>query len=445
VSVRVPKTFYKGRKNHMKYFPIDSGLFIQNRQKFASALKPNAIAVFNSNDIMPTSADGVRSFIQNTDFFYLSGIDEEESILVIFPDAGEEKHREILFIKETSEEIAVWEGPKYSKEEASKISGIKTVCWTQEFEKVFNNVVFEADRIYLNTNEHLRADVAVETRNARFLKWCKRHYPLHKYERAAPIMQRLRPVKSRIEVELIKQACSITEKAFLRLLDFIRPGVWEFEIEAEIYHAFLTHRSRGPAYAPIVASGPNACILHYVQNHRQCADGDLLLMDFGAEYANYASDLTRTVPVNGKFTPRQKEIYNAVLRVQKAAVQMLEPGKSFETYNKAVGFVMEKELIGLGLLDAEAVKHQNPDDPLYKQYFMHGISHHLGLDVHDLGSKYRKFEDNMVLTCEPGIYIKAEGIGVRLENDILITKDGPVDLMGTIPVEAEEIEDLMNK
>jgi Xaa-Pro aminopeptidase len=429
----------------MKYLPIDSSLFIQNRQKFAAALKPNAIAVFNSNDIMPTSADGVRSFIQNTDFFYLSGIDEEESILVIFPDAGEEKHREILFIKETSEEIAVWEGPKYSKEDASKISGIKTVCWTREFEKVFNGVVFEADRIYLNTNEHLRADIAVETRNARFLKWCKRHYPLHKYERAAPIMQRLRPVKSRIEVELIKQACSITEKAFLRLLDFIRPGVWEFEIEAEIYHAFLTHRSRRPAYRPIVASGPNACILHYVQNHRQCADGDLLLMDFGAEYANYASDLTRTVPVNGKFTPRQKEIYNAVLRVQKAAVQMLEPGKSFETYNKAVGFVMEKELIGLGLLDAEAVKHQNPDDPLYKQYFMHGISHHLGLDVHDLGSKYRKFEDGMVLTCEPGIYIKAEGIGVRLENDIIITKNGPVDLMGTTPVEAEEIEDLMNK
>jgi Xaa-Pro aminopeptidase len=429
----------------MRYLRVDSSLFIQNRQKFATALKPNAVAVFNSNDIMPTSADGVRSFIQNTDFFYLSGIDEEESILFLFPDAGEEKHKEILFIKETSEEIAVWEGPKYSKEEASRISGIRTVYWAWEFDKVFKSLVFEADRIYLNTNEHLRADGIVETRDARFLKWCKRHYPLHQYERAAPIMHRLRPIKSGIEVELIKQACHITEKAFLRLLDFIRPGVWEFEIEAEIYHEFLTHRSRGPAYAPIIASGPNACILHYVQNNRQCSNGDLLLMDFGAEYGNYASDLTRTIPVNGQFTPRQKEIYNAVLRVQKTAVQMLEPGNSFETYNREVGLVMEKELIGLGLLDAGAVKNQNPDNPLYKQYFMHGISHHLGLDVHDLGSKHRKFEAGMVLTCEPGIYIKAEGIGVRLENDILITEDGPVDLMATIPVEADEIESLMKK
>ena len=429
----------------MRYLPIDSRLFIENRQKFAAALKPSAIAVFNSNDIMPASADGVRSFIQNTDIFYLSGIDEEESIVLIFPEAGEEKHKEILFIKETSEDIAIWEGPKYSKEEASKISGIRTVYWTREFEKVFKSLVFEADRIYLNTNEHLRADDIVETRDARFLKWCKRRYPLHRYERAAPIMHRLRPVKSRIEVELIKRACNITTKAFLRLLDVIRPGVWEFEIEAEIVHAFLTHRSRGPAYASIVASGPNACILHYVQNNRQCADGDLLLMDFGAEYANYASDLTRTVPVSGKFTPRQKDIYNAVLRVQKAAIQMLEPGNSFESYNKEVGIVMEKELIGLGLLDSEAVKSQNPDDPLYKQYFMHGISHHMGLDVHDLGSKYRKFEDGMILTCEPGIYIKAEGIGVRLENDILITKDGPMNLMENVPVEADEIESLMNK
>jgi Xaa-Pro aminopeptidase len=428
----------------MRYLPIDSSLFIQNRQKFAAALKPNAIAVFNSNDIMPTSADGVRSFIQNTDLFYLSGIDEEESILVIFPDAGEEKHREILFIKETSKDIAVWEGPKYSKDEASKISGIKTVHWIREFEKIFKDLVFKADRIYLNTNEHLRADGIVETRDARFLKWCKQQYPLHKYNRAAPIMHDLRTIKSEIELELIKQACRITQKAFLRVLNFIRPGVWEFEIEAEIVHEFLTHRSRWPAYAPIVASGPNACILHYVQNNRQCADGDLLLMDFGAEYANYASDMTRTVPVNGKFTQRQKEIYNAVLRVQKAAVQMLESGNSFETYNKEVGLVIEKELIGLGLLDAGAVNNQNPDDPLYKQYFMHGASHHLGLDVHDLGSKYRKFEDGMVLTCEPGIYVKTEGIGVRLENDILIAKDGPVDLMETIPIEAEEIEDLMN-
>jgi len=418
----------------MKYLPIDSSLFVQNRQRFAAELKSNAIAVLNANDVMPTSADGVRSFIQDTDFFYLSGIDEEESILVIFPDAREEKHREILFIKETNEEIATWEGPKYSKEDASKMSGIKTVYWTREFEK-----------IYLNSNEHLRADVSVETRDARFIKWCKRNYPLHEYKRLAPIMHRIRPVKSKMEVELIKQACKITEKAFLRLLGFIRPGIWEFEIEAEIYHEFITNRSRGPAYAPIIASGANTCILHYVKNSRQCQDGDLVLMDFGAEYANYASDLTRTIPVNGKFTSRQKEVYNSVLRVQKEAIQMLTPGNTFETYNKNVGVIMEKELIGLGLLDAKAVKSQNPDDPLYKQYFMHGASHHLGLDVHDLGSKYRKFEEGMVFTCEPGIYIKAEGIGIRLENDILITKDGPVDLMGNIPIEIDEIETLMNR
>ena len=429
----------------MKYLPIDNSLFVQNRQRFTAELKSNAIAVLNSNDVMPTSADGVRSFIQNTDLFYLSGIDEEESILVIFPDAREEKHREFLFIKKTSEDIAIWEGPKYSKEEASKISGIKTVYWTEEFEKIFRSLVFEADRIYLNSNEHIRADVFVETRNARFLKWCRKKYPLHKYERLAPIMHHIRPVKSRMEVELIKQACKITEKAFLRLLGFIRPGVWEFEIEAEIYHEFITHRSRGPAYAPIVASGANACILHYVKNNQLCGDGDLVLMDFGAEYANYASDLTRTIPINGKFTPRQKKIYNAVLRIQKAATQMLTTGNTFETFNKDVGVIMEKELIELGLLDAKAVENQNPDDPLHKQYFMHGASHHLGLDVHDVGSKYRKFEEGMVFTCEPGIYIKAEGIGIRLENDILLTKDGPVDLMKDIPIEAEEIEDLMNK
>jgi len=429
----------------MKYLPIDSSLFIQNRQRFAAELKSNAIAVLNSNDVMPTSADGVRSFIQNTDLFYLSGIDEEESILVIFPDAREEKHREILFIKETNEEIAIWEGPKYSKEEASQISGIKTIYWTQEFEKIFKSLVFDADGIYLNSNEHLRADVFVETRNARFLKWCKRQYPLHKYERLAPIMHQIRSIKSKIEVELIKKACNITEKAFLRLLGFIRPGIWEFEIEAEIYHEFITHRSRGPAYAPIVASGANACILHYVKNNQLCRDGDLVLMDFGAEYANYASDLTRTIPVNGKFTPRQKEIYNAVLRIQKTAIQMLTTGNTFETYNKEVGIIMEKELIELGLLDAKAVENQNPEDPLYKQYFMHGASHNLGLDVHDVGSNYREFEEGMVFTCEPGIYIKAEGIGIRLENDILLTKDGPVDLMKDIPIEAEEIEDLMNK
>jgi len=428
----------------MKYLPIDFSLFIQNRQRFAAKLKPNSIAVFNANDIMPTSADGIRSFIQNTDIFYLSGIDQEESILLIFPDAHEEKHKEVLFIRETDEQIEIWEGPKYSKEEATAVSGIQTVYWTREFEKVFRALVIEAERIYLNSNEHLRADVTVESRDARFLKWCMQSYPLHKYERLAPIMHDLRTVKSPVEVELIKQACLITEKAFRRLLGFIRPGIWEFEIEAEIYHEFFANRSRGPAYIPIIASGPNACILHYVQNNRQCKDGELLLMDFGAEYANYASDLSRTVPVNGKFTRRQKEIYNAVLRVQKAAIQLLRPGNTLDEYHQEVGRIMESELIGLGLLDAGEVKNQNKDAPLYKKYFMHNASHHLGLDVHDFGNKYRKFEEGMVFTCEPGIYIKEEAIGIRLENDIILSRNGPVDLMENIPIEAKEIEDLMN-
>jgi len=427
----------------MKYLPINNSLFIENRKKFSAKLKPNSIAVLNSNDIMPTSADGTRSFIQNTDIFYLSGIDQEESILVIFPDAGEEKHKEILFVKETNEKIIIWEGRKYSKEEATAVSGIETVYWIGEFKKVFRPLVFEADRIYLNANEHLRADVAVETRDARFLKWCKKLYPLHKYERLAPIMRELRAVKSDIEIDLIKRACKITENTFRRLLGFIRPGVWEFEIEAEIYHEFLANRSRGPAYEPVIASGPNTCVLHYVQNNRQCKDGDLLLMDFGAEYANYASDVTRTVPVNGKFTERQKEVYHAVLRVQKAAIQMLKPGNTLEEYHKEVGHIMENELIGLGVLDPEKAKNQNQDSPLYKKYFMHGTSHHLGLDVHDFSNKYRKFEEGMVFTCEPGIYIKEENIGIRLENNILLSKGSPVDLTGNIAIETEDIEDLM--
>ena len=428
----------------MKYLPIDNSLFIENRKRFSAKLKPNSIAVLNSNDIMPTSADGVRSFIQNTDIFYLSGIDQEESILVIFPEAGEEKHKEILFVKETNEKILIWEGRKYSKEEATAVSGIQTVYWTEEFKKIFRPLVLEAEQIYLNTNEHLRADVTVETRDDRFLKQCKRLYPLHNYKRLAPIMHDLRAVKSDIEIELIKQACKITEDTFHRLLGFIRPGVWEFEIEAEIYHEFLANRSRGPAYPSIIASGPNTCILHYIQNNRQCKDGDLLLMDFGAEYANYASDVTRTVPVNGKFTERQKQVYQAVLRVQKAAIQMLKPGNTLEEYHKEVGQLMEAELVGLGLLDSKKVKNQNQDSPLYKEYFMHATSHHLGLDVHDLGNRYRKFEEGMVFTCEPGIYIKEENIGIRLENDILLSKNGPVDLTGNIAIETEEIEDLMN-
>ncbi len=427
----------------MKYEPIDNKLFIGNRERFAECLKPGSIAVFNSNDVMPASADGTRSFIQNTDIFYMSGIDQEESLLVIFPDAVEEKHREILFIRETNDEIAVWHGRKITREEAKTISGVGTVYWTSEFEKIFRPLVLQAERIYLNTNEHERADVAVETRDARFLKWCMAAFPLHKYERIAPVMHSLRAIKSPVEIDLIRRACGITNKTFRRLLGFIKPGIWEFEVEAEIYHEFIRNRSRGPAFESIIASGPNSCILHHVKNDRQCEDGDLLLIDFGAEYANHAADVSRTVPVNGRFTERQRHVYDAVLRIQKAAISMLSPGPSIHEIHKQVSEIVERELIGLGLLDAGEVKNQDKKKPLYKKYFMHGISHHLGLDVHDYGHKHAMIEHGMILTCEPGIYIRDEGIGVRIENDILVTNDGAVDLTVEIPVEAENIEDLM--
>jgi len=429
----------------MNYLPIDKKLFIQNRKRFAKQLEKKSVAVFNSNDIMPTSADGTHGFIQQTDLFYLSGIDQEESTLVICPDAKEEKNRAILFVKETNDKIALWEGHKYTKDEAAAVSGIKSVYWNHEFENVFQPLVFESNHIYLNTNEHLRANLTVETRDARFIQWCRKLFPLHQYRRLAPIMHDLRAVKSKQEVELIKEACSITAKTFRRLLGFIKPGVWEFEIEAEIYHEFIRNRSRGPAFKSIVAAGADSCTLHYVKNNKQCQDGDLVLIDFGAEYANYAADLTRTVPVNGKFSKRQKDVYNAVLKVQKAAIKLLKPGNVIDDFSREVGKVMEAELIRLKLLKSTEVKNQPAGQPLYKKYFPHGTSHHLGLDVHDYGNRYRTFEPGMVFTCEPGIYINDEGIGIRIENDILITKDGPVDLTAGIPREAEEIEDLMNK
>ncbi len=429
----------------MLYQPIDNELFVENRKRFAGQLQPNSIAVLNSNDIMPTSADGILPFVQHTDLFYLSGIDQEESTLVICPDAREEKHREILFLRETSEQIALWEGRKYSQQEATSVSGIRTVYWNHEFERVFKSLVLQSESIYLNTNEHLRADTRVQTRDGRFIEWCRQSYPLHRYRRLAPIMHRLRAVKSAPEVDLLQKACGITEKAFYRLLGFIRPGVWEFEIAAEIFHEFLTRRSRGPAFQTIVASGENACALHYVNNDRQCRDGELVLIDFGAEYAHYNADVTRTLPVNGRFTERQKQVYNAVLTVQKAAIEMLRPGNCMDDYNREVGRIMQAELIALGLLDADEVKKQSPQQPLYKKYFPHGTSHYLGLDVHDYGDLQRQFEPGMVLTCEPGIYIRDEALGVRIENDILITADDPVDLTAGIPRQVEQIEALMHQ
>ncbi|GAB4255003.1 MAG: aminopeptidase P family protein [Vicingaceae bacterium] len=428
----------------MKYKPLPKELYIKNRQKLLSCLDKNSVAVFNSNDIMPTNADGVMPFRQNNDLLYFSGIDQEETILVIAPNASNPKYKEVLFIRETSEEIVIWEGAKLTKEQATELSGIETVFWTSQFEHVFNAIVQEADCIYLNKNEHLRADSPVETRDDRFRKWCKEKYPLHTYKRLAPICRKLRPIKEQYEIEVIQKACDITEKGLRRILKFIKPGVFEYEIEAELAHEFLRNCSRGFAYQPIIASGFNACVLHYIDNNQPCNDGDLLLMDFGAEYANYASDLTRTVPVNGKFTKRQKDIYNAVLKVKKEAEKMLVPGTLHEEYHTEVGRIMESELINLGLIDKHDVKKQDPKNPLYKKYFMHGTSHHLGLDVHDVEERTRRFEENMVFTCEPGIYIREESIGVRLEDDLVVKSGSPVNLMANIPIEVEEIEDLMN-
>ncbi len=429
----------------MKYDPIDVALFIKNRKILKKSLKPKSIAVFNANDVMPTNADGAFPFVQQTDLFYLTGIDQEETMLLICPDALEKEKQEILFIQETNQDIAVWQGERYSKARAAELSGIKTIYWTREFPQVFKQLLADCETIYLNTNEHPRADSKVETRDARFLKWCQGTYPLHHYERLSPILHHLRAIKSDTEIQLIRHACRITEKAFQRVLSFVRPGVWEFEVEAEIVHEFLKNRSNGPAYFPVIASGENTCVLHYAKNDRQCQDGDLLLMDFGAEYAHYASDVTRTIPVNGRFSNRQRAVYNAVLRIQKAAIQLLRSGNTMEKYTAQVGRHVQEELIGLGLIRAKDIKTQLKEKPLYKEFFMHGVSHHLGLDVHDYGHRHRKFEPGMVLTCEPGIYIPREALGIRLENDILITENGPMDLTKDVPIEAEEIEALMSR
>jgi len=431
----------------MRYESIDAQLFVQNRQRLNALLKPRSLVVLNANDIMPTNADGTMSFRQNNDLFYLTGVDQEETRLVLFPDHPDEKFRAALFLRETSELIEIWEGHKLTKEEASQVSGLpeKQIFWTHEFDFVFQQMVFEAEQVYLNTNEHTRAEVQVQTRDARFIEEFKQKYPLHRLERLAPLMQHLRTTKLPQELQLIQTAINITERMFRRLLTFIKPGVWEYEIEAEVYHEFLRNRSRGPAYSSIIASGPSACVLHYVDNNKQCKDGDVILLDIGAEYANYNADMTRSVPVSGRFTERQRAVYDAVLRVMNEAKQMLRPGNLWDEYHREVGKVMESELIGLGLLDRDAVQQQNPDAPLYKKYFMHGTSHFLGLDVHDVGNKYRRFEPGMVFTVEPGIYIREEGLGIRLENNVLITEDGNLDLMASIPLDADEIEELMNR
>jgi Xaa-Pro aminopeptidase len=430
----------------MKYDQIPSKLFVKNRKNFMAQMKPKSVAVFNSNDIYPISADSTMPFQQARDIFYLTGADQEETILVLFPDAPYAEHREMLFVRETNDHIAVWEGEKLTKEKATEVSGIKSVYWLTEFDKIFFEVMTQADRVYFNTNEHYRQSVVTETREDRFIKTTKAKYPAHSWERSNPILQALRSVKDKIEIDLIQTACNITEKGHRRVLDFVKPGVWEYEIEAEYMHEFLRNRSRGFAYTPIIGSGNNANVLHYVVNNQQCKDGDLILIDVGAEYANYSSDMTRTIPVNGKFSKRQREVYNAVKRVKDDATKMLVPGTYWKEFHVEVGKLMTKELLGLKLLDKADVKNEDPNWPAYKKYFMHGTSHHMGLDTHDYGVLWEKMTDNMVFTVEPGIYIPEEGFGVRLEDDVVIQKNGePFNLMRNIPIEAEEIEDIMNK
>jgi len=428
----------------MKYEFISKDLFIKNRKSLISKLKKHSIVIFNSNDILPTNSDGTMPFIQNSDLFWLSGIDQEESILVIHYDPNKKKFEELLFLKETNEHISIWEGEKLTKKNAYNVSGVSNVYWLSDFEDIVDSLISKSKNIYLNKNMHSRANTPVQSRDDRFRVLVKNKFPNKNIFEIAPIMQQLRAIKSEIEVDLIKRACNITEKGFRRILPFIKPGVMEYEIEAELIHEFISNRSSRFAYQPIIGSGRNSCVLHYIENNKKCNAGDILLMDFGAEYANYASDLTRTVPVNGVFSKRQKEIYRSVLYVMKEATKMLRPGVLISEYHTEVGKIMENELIKLKLLDYHDVKKQDPKKPLYKKYFMHGTSHFLGLDVHDVGDFKKPITAGMVFTCEPGIYILEEEIGIRLENDILVTENDPEDLMKNIPIEIDEIESLMN-
>lgn len=428
----------------MKYENINNQLFVENRARFKQLMRPNSIAIFFSNDEVTRSADQVFAFRQNPDLFYLSGIDQEQTILVLYPDYVVQENRELLFVRQTNELIAIWEGHKYTKAEATETSGITKVLWTDEFENVLTEMLFAADTIYLNSNENSRAVGLLPSGELRQGLALRKKYPLHHYERAQPLMKNLRMIKSEAEIALLQRACDITEKAFRRILQIVKPGVMEYEIEAEITHEFIRNRATGHGYSPIIASGKNACVLHYIENNKPCRDGDVLLMDFGAEYANYSADLTRCIPVNGKFSPRQKAVYNAVLRAHRFATSMIKQDTNPHVYLKEVQSFIESECVMLGLFTKEDIAKQNPAQPLFRKYFMHGVSHHLGIDVHDLSDRNAHFKKGMVLTNEPGIYILDEGLGIRIENDYWITENGNFDLMKNIPIEAEEIEDLMH-
>jgi len=428
----------------MKYHRLNKQLFIDNRERFKSMMEPNSLAIFHSNDIYPTSADGTMPFKQATDILWLSGVDQEDSVLVIFPDAKRNEDKELLFLTETNDLIAVWEGEKLTKKEAFEVSGIETVYWLSEFDTIMKSLMSQTENVYLLTQEHLRRNTPVQTREMRLNAELKNIYPNHNYKRSAPFLNKLRSVKTALEIEVMKIAAEITAAGFNRVLKFLKSDCWEHEIEAEFIHEFVKRRSRGFAYSPIIGSGSNACVLHYLENNKQCISGDLVLIDVGAEYANYACDVTRCFPVNGKFTDRQREVYESVLRVEKASIELLKPGAVLSEYHKRVGDLMTKELINLNLISQEEVDNQNPSWPAYKKYFMHGTSHYLGLDVHDYGLwDGSPMEAGMVFTCEPGIYIPEEGIGIRIEDDILITSNGYINLTKEIPKELSEIEAAM--
>jgi Xaa-Pro aminopeptidase len=428
----------------MRHAPIPSKLFVENRERLKKALLPNSVAIVNANDILPTNADGSLRIHPNADLFYLTGIEQEESVLLLAPNAFDEKQREILFLRESNDHLKVWEGHKLSKEQAQKVSGIKQVKWLSEFRGVFHRLMCESEHVYLNRNEHGRASQEVETRDDRFVRDCQTRYPLHDYQRLAPLLHRLRVVKSDAELDLIRQACAITRAGFLRVARMVKPGINEAEIEAELAREFI--RRRGAfAFNPIIASGANSCVLHYEQNDQPCRKGDLLLLDVAARYANYNADMTRTIPIGGRFTRRQRRVYDAVLRVLRAMTKAAVPGKLHRDWQKESEALMTEELLALGLLKPREVKKQDPDKPACKKYFNHGLGHPLGLDVHDVGSMREPFAAGWVLTVEPGIYIPDEGFGIRLENDILITDNGTVDLMADIPIEADEIESLINR
>ncbi|MCB0530076.1 MAG: aminopeptidase P N-terminal domain-containing protein [Saprospiraceae bacterium] len=428
----------------MKYKALSQELFQHNRKRFTREMKPGTIAIFNANDQMPRSGDQYFSFRQNAGLYYLSGIDQEETMLVLFPDCPREDHQEVLLIKRTNEHIAVWEGHKYTKEEARGASGIDKVYFLDEAEVMLNELILLSEGIYLNINENDRYASPVEHRDLRYAHEIIQRYPAHTLHRSQPILKKLQTVKSHWEVEALQHCIAITGKAFKRVLEFVKPGVMEYEVEAEVIHEFIRNGATGHGYAPIIGSGKNACVLHYIENNQVCKDGDVLLMDFGCEYANYNADLTRSIPVNGQFSERQRAVYNAVHRVLVEARALMVPGNTIEELNKEVGKIMESELLGLGLISKSDIEKQDPDRPAYKKYFMHGTGHHLGLDVHDLMGRYEPFRAGMVLTCEPGIYIPEESLGIRIENNILITDHGPVDLFDQIPMDAEEIEELMH-